>query len=357
MQFHFGMMNTVTRQRRRRFGISMVFFLGSMIPVAKSAACCAVTRDAGAVVNADQTVIMVWDAAHRTQHFIRQASFKSDADDVGFIVPTPSRPQLEESGDAAFSTLRTITAPRVRPEGFGLGCSAMPVAATYRNSVRVIEEKRVAGFDATVLTAASGADLADWLRDHGYSYSPQVAEWAHPYVAGGWMMVALKVAKPKDGRANPDLKAAGLRLSFKTDRPLFPYREPESAIAAKRLGTSDRLLRIYFIADGRYRATLGDEGKWSGRVAWSGDITASRAGLLADLKLSGGTGPEKWWLTEFEDHWPYARAAGDVYFARDSSQSRVQRPAVSVRAGNDFALAGYLALAALRPFRRRREPL
>ena len=261
------MMNTITGLRRLRLGIAIVFLLGWMIPAFKSAACCAVTRDAGAVVNADQTVIMVWDAAHRTQHFIRQASFKSDADDVGFIVPTPSRPQLEESGDAAFSTLRSITAPRVSSGGFMPSCSAMPVAATSRSSVRIIEEKRVAGFDATVLTAASGADLAAWLRDHGYSYSPQVAEWAHPYVAGGWMMVALKVAKPKDGRANPDLKAAALRLSFKTDRPLFPYREPESAAAAKRLGTSDRLLRIYFIGDARYRATIGDDGRWGGRVA------------------------------------------------------------------------------------------
>lgn len=348
-------MNTEPGRRLATYRNIAVVLVAWMIPAPKSAACCAVTHDAGAVVNADQTVIMLWDAERKTQHFIRQASFKSDADDVGFLVPTPSRPQLEESGDAAFSTLRRITAPSRRSKSLmPLGCSAMPVAASYRSSVRVIEEKRVAGFDATVLTAANGADLAAWLRDHGYSYSPQVAEWAHPYVAGGWMMVALKVAKPKDGRATSDLKAAALRLSFKTDRPLFPYREPESASAAKRLGTSDRLLRIYFIGDGRYRATLGEDGKWNGRVVWSGDITSSRTGLLADLKLPASAGPSQWWLTEFEDRWPYHRAAGDVYFARDSSQSPVQRPAVSVRGGNDLALTAFLAIAALRPFRRRR---
>ena len=347
-------MNTETAPNREHVRTIATVLFAWLIPVLEAAGCCAVTHDAGAVVNADQTVIMVWDAARQTQHFIRQASFKSDAEDVGFLVPTPSRPQLEESGDAAFSTLRMLTAPRRQSNAFiPLGCSATTAGTTYRSSVRVIEEKRVAGFDATVLTAATGADLAAWLRDHGYSYSPQVAEWAHPYVAGGWMMVALKVAKPKDGRANPDLKAAALRLSFKTDRPLFPYREPESVIAAKRLGTSDRLLRIYFIGDGRYRATLGEAAKWSGRVVWSGDITSARAGLLAELQLPTSTGPSQWWLTEFEDHWPYQRAAGDVYFTRDASQTRIERAAVSVHGGNDVALIAYLAVAALRPFRRR----
>ena len=336
-----------------KWKVVAICVFGSMHLILPGRACCPVTRDNGAVVNADQTVIMVWDAAEKTEHFIRQASFKSDADDVGFIVPTPSRPQLEESGDAAFSTLRRITAPRQKSDKFVFpgGCSATPDA--YGSSVTVIEEKRVAGFDATVLTATTGADLAAWLRDHGYSYSPQVAAWAHPYVAGGWMMVALKVAKPKDGRSQPDLRAAALRLSFKTDRPLFPYREPESTVAAHRLGTSERLLRIYFISDSRYRAAFGNGSPWSGRVVWSGDITAHRFRLLLDLKLPAGAGPTHWWLTAFEDHWPYAPAAGDVYFARDPSEGVVQRASGPVHYHCDVALAAFLAAAALRPFRRR----
>ena len=337
-----------------RIGIAAALVLGG-IPVQRSAACCAVTRSSRSVVNADQAVIMVWDAEKKTQHFIRQASFKSDAEDVGFLVPTPSRPQLEEAGDAAFATLRKITAPVVEGKSWAIpfGCSvAAPVG---RSSVVVIEKKRVAGFDATVLTAANGKDLAEWLREHGYSYSPQVAEWAHPYVAGGWMMVALKVAKPQDNRNSLAVSAAALRLSFKTERPLFPYREPESAVAAKQLGTSQRLLRIYFIGEGQYRATLGNDGAWSGRVVWSGDITRHRAGLLRDLKLPAATGPAQWWLTEFDDQWPYARAADDVYFTRAANRKVTQRPAVPGGFQGDVALTGFLALAALRPLRRRRE--
>ena len=45
------------------------------------------------------------------------------------------------------------------------------------------------------------------------------------------------------------MKAAALRISFKTDRPLFPYREPDDKGDAGKLGAKDRLLRIYFLAE------------------------------------------------------------------------------------------------------------
>src|SRR6516165_8241841 len=72
-------------------------------------ACCPAPPSGKPVVNADQTVILIWDAASKTQHFIRQASFQSEADDFGFLVPTPSQPVLDESGNEAFPYLRKLT--------------------------------------------------------------------------------------------------------------------------------------------------------------------------------------------------------------------------------------------------------
>src|SRR5262245_43952479 len=64
-----------------------------------SPACCPVGPIGKPVVNADQTVLIIWDAATKTEHFIRRASFKSQADDFGFLIPTPDRPELSESGN------------------------------------------------------------------------------------------------------------------------------------------------------------------------------------------------------------------------------------------------------------------
>ncbi len=78
------------------------------------------------VVNADQAVIIIWDAAAKTQQFIRRASFKAEGDDFGFIIPSPEQPQLDESGNEAFPYLFKVTEPETIkkqvPSGGSMGC-------------------------------------------------------------------------------------------------------------------------------------------------------------------------------------------------------------------------------------------
>src|SRR5215813_12991995 len=74
-------------------------------------ACCPAPPRGKPVVNADQTVILIWDPATKTEHFIRQATFKSQADDFGFLIPSPAEPELSESGNEAFPFLLKLTEP------------------------------------------------------------------------------------------------------------------------------------------------------------------------------------------------------------------------------------------------------
>ena len=320
----------------------------------KANACCALTVSGRAAVNADQSVIMVWDEARKMQHFVREATFATDAADVGFIVPVPTQPELAESGSEAFPLLRTITAPEPASSGFSIGCAAVAPARAYGVSVRVLEEKRVAGYDATVLQADSGRALAAWLKRRGYPFSSAVADWAAPYVRDGWCFAAMQVAKDGSRRERPGgrLAASSLRLSFRTDRPLFPYREPASAAAAAALGEKSRLLRIDFIAKGPMRAVCGaDEAPWRGRVVWSGDISRHREALLRALRLPDDTLEGRWWLTTFEDRWPWAQAPGDVWFLPDPRGRRVKRTAVA--AGGDAAVPLWMVAALTMGARRR----
>jgi hypothetical protein len=302
--------------------------------------CCAVARSGQPVVNADQSIIMIWDAATQTEHFIRRASFKSEGEDFGFLIPSPSKPELAESGNEAFPTLQKVTEPDVitqkRPAARGSGCgcgedykSSPPAGLADKAEVRVLEEKMVAGFNAKVLEADTTEVLVQWLRENGYAYSPEVAAWAKPYVDQKWKITALKVAKKKDDAKGKDVTASALRMSFKTDRPLFPYREPDSTQTAASLGASRRLLRIYFLADARYQGEMTKEQPWTGHVAWAGKLTPeSRKQVLEQLRLPETTGPAEWWLTEFEDNWPYRVAPADVYFSRSADQNDVRRPPI-----------------------------
>ncbi|HEY7313763.1 MAG TPA: DUF2330 domain-containing protein [Gemmataceae bacterium] len=338
------------------------------LPSQPAQACCPAPPSGKPVVNADQTILMIWDAATKTQHFIRQASFKSDADDFGFLVPSPTQPELAEAGNGGFTHLRKLTEPEhkkvPRPSGgIGCGCGAAGVKSLAPGSappVRVLEEKMVAGLHAVVLEADSATALVDWLKEHGYAFSPEVRAWAKPYVEKGWKITALRVAKRADSKEAKDVAATALRMSFKTDRPLFPYREPETQKSAEALGARNRLLRIYFIAEARYRGELTPETPWTGRVAWAGKISESdRKTVLEQLKLPETTGPAEWWLTEFEDDWPYRPAPADVTFSRSPTQDEIRRPPILEYVAAPFpAEAMIYALAAvvvLPPLARRRK--
>jgi len=332
--------------------------LNSQVP-----ACCPAGKSGAPVVNADQTVILIWDAATKTQHFIRKASFQSEGDDFGFLVPTPTQPELEESGNDAFPYLLKLTEPErkkvPRPaRGMGCGCSDAPTKSkgeADKPEVRVLNEKLVAGFKAVVLEAKTTTALVGWLKEHGYAYSPEVAAWAKPYVENGWMITALKVAKDGGSQETKSLTASALRLTFKTDRPLFPYREPDSRTAAQTLGARNRLLRIYFLAEARYQGELAGDTAWTGKVAWASALDdKDRKKVLELLKLPQETGPAKWWLTEFEDNWPYQVAPGDVTFSRDRNQFTVKRdPIIEYTAAplptdvTVYAIAGAMFLPVL----------
>lgn len=319
--------------------------------------CCAVSASGVPAVNADQTVILIWDRERQTEHFIRRASFRSEGDSVGFIVPTPSRPQLEESGNKAFPYLAQITAPRepVHLE-LPIGCAAGP-GRSYAHSVRLIEEKTVAGYHAVVLAADSGSALVSWLRDHGYAFTPDVAAWAQPYLEQRWYMTAMKIAKDRDNRASAAIAASALRITFKTDRPLFPYREPDSRHDAALLDASARILRIYFVAESRYEGRFPSSQDWGGTARWSRPMRSDqRSKLLQYLGLPESTGPAEAWLTEFEDHWPYSRAPGDVYFSESADQRRLSSDLkVTVDPTLAFALGLSLILPLLHLNRLRRN--
>ena len=234
-----------------------------------------------------------------------------------------------------------------RGGGF-LSCGLATKTRSADKGVKVLEEKVVAGFKAAVLETTSAAALVKWLEDNGYSFSPEIKTWAEPYVDKGWKFTALKVAKDKDApdRKSKDLTASALRLTFKTEQPLFPYREPDYKNTIDSVGAKSRLLRIYFIAEARYQGDLTREVPWTGKVAWSGKIRAAdRKKILEHLKLPETTGPAEWWLTEFEDAWPYKVAPADVVFSRAANQDPLRREPIGQAAPYPTDITFYAILA------------
>ncbi len=295
-----------------------------LLLAAASLACAPAGREGEAISITGETAIIVWDAANKTQHFIRKADFRTKAKDFGFLVPTPTVPKLDDAANESFGYLAKLTAAQTVWRLMVPKNEPMPKTAAApvpkSEAVKVIETKKVAGYDAAVLEASNADALGAWLKQHGYHSSPELVEWFKPYIAQKWKITAFKIDKDADGdRA----KASAVRMSFGTDRPFFPYREP---VASKsEPDYHSRTLRIFFLGSARFEGRVGDSGTWPGETVWSGLLEkSSQQELFRHVRL-----PEPgqaFHLTEYIDRESPRPGSDDLFFSRSADQSPVRRP-------------------------------
>lgn len=287
-----------------------------LIAGASRAFACAPAPHAGERIDVvEESAVIVWDPATKTEQFIRRARFRGEARDFGFLVPTPSVPALAEFDDGIFDTLvqkttrKTVYSTRkeidwtpflVRLFVLGDGNREMTTAAA---PVEVLSTEKIAGYEASILDATDATALQAWLEEHGYETTPDLTEWLDVYVRQGWKITAFKVEKPAE--------TAPVRMTFTTDRPFFPYREP----ASQRENTSTgRSLRIFFLGPERVAGTIGEGTPWPSDVMWSETIDTN----LGGIPLPAGTR-----LTRFDDTSSPRPGSDDLFFARSADQSEV----------------------------------
>ena len=315
---------------KRKRSICIVFFLLALLSVS-TAQPCAPAPPAGTFVSIlDESAIILWDSTHKMQHFIRRASFRSDAADFGFLVPTPSKPELTEVSNNAFQVAAEIMRPRVievnqrgvRP---GLLLEALFLRRMYEtaaapSAVRMLEMKQVAGYDAAVLEADDATALSGWLEQHGYPSSPALQKWFEPYIAAKWKITAFRISGNKDAGT---VGSSTVRMSFPADRPFFPYREPQPESA----GQGSRALQVLLLSDSRMEGELGDGSAWAGHLQWADRIEPEdQARLLRDLGLQNEKLPQGLWLNAFEDLSSPRPGHDDLFFQRASQQSKQLPP-------------------------------
>lgn len=364
--------------------LSLLFVpLAALVAAVPAPACAPAPRPGQNVTTVDEGALIVWDAKNKVEHFVRKAHFRATGYDFGFLVPTPNRPLLDIADDSLFQTLATITAAKIeyREEvryidaPFSLGCGAALFGAKFdaaeaghtrsapaprAGGVDVLEQKRVGDYDAAVLVFRKGDGdggpqegaeaLAKWLQKHGYESSPAIQKWLEWYANAGWCVTAFKVAgapKVADGPQVPganrapapplDLNLKPVRMSFRTEKPFYPYREPERVAAPNVPTQSERKLRVFVAAESRYEGKLGDGATaWPGRTVWAGQPNAATLGSVfatANGKPEGAKAPfllpasaEGFTLTEFEDASSPRPGTDEVYFAPAADQAPVERP-------------------------------
>jgi hypothetical protein len=306
--------------------------LSLTLQVRASHACAPAPPAGESVVTQREEALIVWDAAARREHFVRRALFGGSAKEFGFLVPTPTRPQLAEASEAVFSVLAEVVAPTVVVRNklvlAPVGCTMLPFMllrssekseALPEVGVTLLEQTRVAGLDATVLEASSATALAAWLGARGFALRPALQDWLQPYLTRGWTITAFRYAGAAQAPAG-SLASSALRMSFSTDTPIYPYREPED-----QPSVPGRDLRLFLLADSPLEAAKLDGGAaWPALLRFSAQLAIPSA--LGNA-LPGVALPPAGWLVEFQDQ-AQKRPRLDLSFATTLDRLAVKRESI-----------------------------
>ena len=149
---------------------------------------------------AHEQVLILHDPNTDTEHFIREVAFRQADQRFGFVVPTPTRPEVAKVDRGLFEKLRRQF-PFQRSKGIGsigLGSGAGVGFGSGRSAgVQVLQVSKVGSFTAFVLAATDAKALSKWLKDNGLASSKETDVWLAHYVKMKFYYVAMRYDPPK----------------------------------------------------------------------------------------------------------------------------------------------------------------
>jgi hypothetical protein len=267
-----------------------------------------------------ERVLIVHDPEQGVEHFIREVVFRGSRETFGFVVPTPTRPDVFKVGSPPFDKLESAFpfAPPPQSDGSKNRSKGAPGGAAGGGAppVTILDIKKVGSFTAFVLAATDASALAKWLKDNGLSSSPENDAWLAGYVERKFFYVAFRYEPSKEGKDDGQPRSETVRITFKTPLAYYPYREP-----AHPSTSPSRDVGLWVASPERVvPVALAEE---EGRAVWVKPFLEgwTQEGITSDrLKLALGAeegkllAGEKLTVQPFEDQKTSRVGFGDVVF-------------------------------------------
>jgi hypothetical protein len=252
---------------------SRILLLGALLLAATTAssawsACCYFSALGQDVNQPSQKAFITWDPQEEVESFTVQPKFEGNARDFGMVIPTPSRPRLNEMPRdffkelAVFTILRPMPLDKYKQIRFRALAGALPASERARDStVRVLEAGVVGSLDYKIVTAERADDLYQWLKEHRYSYAGDEAT-LNFYVGKKWFFTVMKI-DPKQMKRRPDGTYSGdvtpTRFSFSTPRLIYPLR-------ITQISVKDATEALFYV-QAPFKVDM--PGEWSYQRSWA----------------------------------------------------------------------------------------
>src|SRR5262245_9806882 len=227
-----------------------------LVPRPAESACCYFSAKDKDILQPAQKAFITWDAEEKVETFTVQPKFEGNADDFGMVIPTPSRPKLDEMPRDFFKELAlfTILKKREQPQSKLLPAkelwlfarNAAPAAGNDGGkgdakgvprppAVRVLEAGVVGNLDYKIIQADRADDLFAWLKENRYTYAGDEATLDF-YIKKGWFFTVMKI-DTMQMKKNPDGTFAGevtpTRFQFASDKLVYPLKITQISVKDK----------------------------------------------------------------------------------------------------------------------------
>jgi hypothetical protein len=233
----------------------VVWLLGPVLvglaPIVVDAACCYFSAKDADILQPAQKAFITWDPQEKVESFTVQPKFEGNALDFGMVIPTPSKPKLDEMPRDFFKTLAvyTILKKREQPQSKLLPRPVyrFPKAAAARGglggvksekrqpTIKILEEGVVGSLDYKIIEAGRADDLYAWLKANKYHYAGDEAT-LNFYVKKKWLFTVMKIdtmqmKKNKDGSYAGEVTPT--RFQFASDALVYPLKITQLSVKDK----------------------------------------------------------------------------------------------------------------------------
>jgi hypothetical protein len=205
-------------------------------PYDAESACCYFSAKDKDVLQPAQKAFITWNPVENVETFTVQPKFEGNAADFGMVVPTPSKPKLDEMPREFFKELAvfTILEPMDLTKykrrmlyptamAFRGGGGGLPVRKT---TVKVLEAGIVGSLDYKIIKAERADDLYAWLKDNKYSYAGD-EKTLDFYIKRNWFFSVMKI-DPMQMKKRPDGTYSGdvtpTRFTFASESLIYPLK-------------------------------------------------------------------------------------------------------------------------------------
>jgi hypothetical protein len=278
------------------------------------AACCYFAAKEKDINQPGQKAFITWVESEKIESFTVQPKFEGNALDFGMVIPTPSKPKLDEMPrdffkDLAIYTILMPLAQRIeiedyrllksdRKRGSGGAPENAPAAGKNGHRVTILESGVVGSLDYKIIVAEDASGLYAWLKENSYQFGG-TEETLDFYIKKKWFFTVMKIDS-KAMKKNPDGSYLGevtpTKFTFESAECVYPLK-------ITQISVKDQTDALFYVQSAQ-QLDLKDDLSWmhSWRV------------MYLTYCLGCSASPEEQKELEARNRWIQAKKAKDPKF-------------------------------------------